>query len=1031
VTLAPHTGIQFVDLGFDIDAVARGSSQFSERLAERREQNEVWRLHPRSGDPEADALIPDARPDEEGEVDYAISKVKALEPFLRRWTPVPLLRVRQGRDARGREAYDGGPSTWARIYLLELDERDPKTGHTHRAILAIDTAIDDDADGEADPYLLPTRKDATDERSFRLVCDPEHMSWFLRRPVADADGQEFDPQKWVDDWLTAQFRALKQAQRPNRELRTEDFPYRFEHWARYLSMLRLLDETVRPPLFRLIDTVSEDRRWQCVDVDLVLDIGNSRTCGILIESYPDSQGVDLNNSHALALRDLGRPELQFRRPFESRVEFAQADFGPEHVARRAGRARPAFLWPSLVRVGPEATRLVKESEGTETVSGLSSPKRYLWDVSPVNQDWRFQGADSRQSLPLIARSAFRFLNEAGDVIEQVREEERARLRPRNATSVASAIRPRFSRSSLYGFMLAELIAHALAQINDPAGRATRKQSDLPRRLRNVILTLPSATPVQEQAIMRSRAEGAVRLVWSILGWSATKASTCAMPNVVVDWDEASCTQLVWLFDEIAYKFGGQIRSYFDLRGRPRRRPAELAGPERRPGAARDEASLRVACIDVGGGTTDLMITTFYNEDNRAILPFQNVREGFRVAGDDLVRAVVSRLLLPQLRDRLSEEGASYADELLRELFGGDVGDVEEQTRQRRRQFGLQVLTPAALAVVEACETLGFGETRTIRLSDVVGTRADADAGDAGRAELRVPADIVAYLEEPARDRGASTFALADWAFEANPVALDAVVRDVLGPPMEAMLELVDHMDCDVLLLSGRPTRLPSLRDVVGEAMAVRPDRIVAMHEYRVGGWYPYRDRVSNRIGDPKTTAAVGGMLCLLAASRIVNFKLHTEKIVMRSTARFIGEMERDGRIHADRVLFSDVDLGGRGRGEERATVLLRSPLHIGFRQLPHERWMASPLYRLDFANENAQRLPGPLRVVIARREVEGEAETQADRLRAEALKEAFVVEEVEAAGGLPAKASDVRLSLHTLGIDEHDYWLDTGIFPMA
>lgn len=1041
LTVPPYSGIQLLDFGFNIDALSRGSAAFSERLAEQRAAGEVWRLHPHTGDEERDAHIPP--PAAEGEEDYTVSKIKAMEPFLRKWTPVPVLRIRPGLGPRGQESYDGGPSTWARLYVLELDEREPGTGFTHRAILALDTELDesDDADGPDALYLAPTIKDAAEEREFRLACNPEQMAWFLRRPVVETDGSEFDQQKWVDEWLRGQFLAFKQAQRPNRELRPEDLPYRFEHWARYLALLRLLEEAIRPPKLRLIDTVSDDRRYQCVEVDLVLDVGNSRTCGILVESYPNDSRVDLNNSYALAMRDLGRPELYHRRPFESRVEFAQVDFGPEHIARRSGRSRPAFLWPSLVRVGPEATRLVRAAEGTETVSGLSSPKRYLWDLQPVSQDWRFQGAGPRQTLPLIARSAFRFLNEAGDVIEQVKIEEDARLRGRNETSKTGAIRPRFSRSSLYGFMLCELIVHALVQINDPASRATRKQSDLPRRLRNIILTLPSATPIQEQAIMRSRAEGALRLTWAILGWSGQKSLTCQMPKVLVDWDEASCTQLVWLYDEIAQKFGGQIDAFFELQGKPRRRPGAPAAAPARPGAGstRPEPSLRVACIDIGGGTTDLMVTTYYSEDNRAIRPHQNVREGFRIAGDDLAQEVVGRIVLPQMRDRLEASGAAYAEELLRELFGGDVGDVEEQTRQRRRQFSIQVLTPVALAVLEACETLAPGESRVLRLAEVVGARpppptplgGEDDETPPPPVDLAVAEDVVAYLEAPARARGARDWRLAEIAFEINPLSVDDAVRDVLGPPLEAMLELVDHLDADVILLSGRPTRLGSVCGMVREIMAARPDRIVPMHSYKVGGWYPYRDRVSNRIGDPKTTAAVGGMLCLLAANRIVNFKLHTEEIRMRSTAHFIGEMERNGQIRTERVLFNDVDLQSKGRAEDTAEILLRSPVHIGFRQLPHERWMGSPLYRLDFANENAQRRPTPLRVMIRRREVEREAETQAEMLRAEALKEAFVVDEVEDAEGAGCKTSDVKLTLHTLGVDESDYWLDTGIFRIG
>ena len=390
ITLVPYSGIQMLDFGLSIDAGGRGSMAFSERMTERRDDADVWQLFPHSQDDERNALIP--LPKVEGDEDYSISKVKALEPFLNRWTPAPLLRIRPGVGARGQELFDAGPSTWARFYVSELDQRDLETGFTHRLILAIDTDLAetdpsaDPAEADGAPYLTPTVKDSADESEFRLATDPDQMAWFLRHEVQEFDGSMFDQQKWVDDWLDDQYKTFRQAQRPNRELRPEDFPYRFEHWARYLAFLALVGEAVRPPKIRMLDTVSDDQRYQCVEVDLVLDIGNSRTCGILVESYPDDPRVDLNNSYALAMRDLGQPEHYYRRPFESRLEFAQADFGPEHISRRSGRNSPAFLWPSLVRVGPEATRLVQASVGTETLSGLSSPKRYLWDLQPVNQD---------------------------------------------------------------------------------------------------------------------------------------------------------------------------------------------------------------------------------------------------------------------------------------------------------------------------------------------------------------------------------------------------------------------------------------------------------------------------------------------------------------------------------------------------------------------------------------------------------------------------------------------------------------------
>ena len=83
------------------------------------------------------------------------------------------------------------------------------------------------------------------------------------------------------------------------------------------------------------------------DVDLVLDVGNSRTCGLLIEAAGEL-GVNLNDSYELALRDLSHPESVHNKPFESRVEFAQAWFGKNHLSRMGGRAatdsdHPAFV----------------------------------------------------------------------------------------------------------------------------------------------------------------------------------------------------------------------------------------------------------------------------------------------------------------------------------------------------------------------------------------------------------------------------------------------------------------------------------------------------------------------------------------------------------------------------------------------------------------------------------------------------------------------------------------------------------------
>lgn len=1016
IVIVPYSGVQMLDFGFDAGAVNLPARRFVERKTAERDSEVERTLIPYTGDAELDAEIDaDAQDDDDP---YSVRDTAAIEPFLEQWVPVPILRQRNAPGPLGEELFDRGPSTWSRMRIKALPQRDIVTGHTHRVQIALDTNLL--ATPSEPNFLTPSREDAEGRRAFRFCAAPRDMDWFLRSPQSLEDETVIDPQRWVSDWVLDLFQDYKRAQRPGRTLRDTDFPHMFEHWARYLALLTLVDHAVQIPLIRLADTVHPRDAVRPVDVDLVLDIGNSRTCGILIENFPDSPEVDLTKSYPLELRDLGRPELYYSGLLESRVEFATPSFGSERFARASGRMN-AFLWPSLVRIGPEAMRLIGAEEGTETASGLSSPKRYLWDDTPYPQDWRFQGEANGTAIPKVARAAMVHLNEAGDVIEQVREDVKNRLRRPTPGADSFATRPRFSRSSTYGFLLQELLAHALVQINDPAGRADRAQSDVPRRLRRIILTLPTATPIQEQAIMRSRAEGALKLLLAMQGFAEDASKTTTRPELIVAWDEASCTQLVYLYSEITQRFDGQIDGYLTLCGRAR--PARSGG--------KHEASLRVACIDVGGGTTDLMVMDYRCEANRLVRPQQLFREGFRIAGDDLLQEVIARIVLPRLRDVIEAEGGFGVYERLRELFGANVAGPNQRSKELRRQFTLRALTPLAVAVLNEAETADEQDEIDIVVADVLGMRdlpmpSEADEDTPPRSVVDLPGRLLDYLEEPIRQSCGIAWGLGDAVLRLTRADVDAVVRDVLGQAVDNMSEIIGHFGCDVVLLTGRPSRLPAVRALVEEAMVVSPDRVISMHNYRAGAWYPYRDAVTDRIADPKSTVAVGGMLIALASSRIPNFRVDTGALHMRSIARYIGEMETNGIIPKSRVIFSDVDLD-RSVAAMESTIQLYNPIYIGSRQLPLERWTTTPLYLLDFETEQARARPVPLNVRLEREDVyEDQAETAAELLRKESAQEAFRVAEVTDADGISMKRTEIKLTLNTLG-PQSDYWLDTGV----
>lgn len=1017
ITIVPYSGIQMLDFGFRQSDLQLRSMRFIERVVQRpgSASDQVEReLIPLTGDEELDAeALAAARPDDD---EYSVGDIAAMDPFLGVWVPVPVLRIKSARGPGGEELYDPGPSAWALLRTVRLELPDPETGHTHRVQLALDTALGRDRDGPV--YAAPDRGDAASSREFRFVSDPARMDWFLRRLESDESGQAVDLQSWVSEQLAELFLARRRLERKGKRITQEDLNHRLEHWARYLAYLRVLDQAVRFPLVRLCNTVGEHDAISPVEVDLVLDVGNSRTCGILIERMPGEGKLDPARSYPLEIRDLSRPEFTYAGLLESRVEFSEFLMLPDSSLRRARRAG-GFMWPSPVRIGPEALRLVAGDQGTEAVSGLSSPKRYLWDETPVLQDWRFHNHNDPNNLPRSARSAMRFLNGAGDVISRVQAEEVARLRKSGRTSKDPAGRPRFSRSSLYGFMLAEIIAHALVQVNSPSGRARRPQSDLPRRLDRIILTLPTATSIQEQAIIRSRAKSAMELIWSMMAINGTESTVSRQPDVAEEWDEASCTQLVYLYSEIVQKFDGQIDRFLKIKGRPRQRGKGQGV----------EPSLRLACIDVGGGTTDLMVTTYFGQENRVLHPHQTFREGFRVAGDELVQRVIASIILPGLETAVTEAGGVHAKNMMRELFAGDIGGQDQQVVQKRRQFALRVLHPLALDLLARCETAGEFDGMTIPVAEVLGMVQGAAAeADVELAEcLSVPRALLNYLEDPARAHGAQGFRLADAKITCDRHHVDAIARETFQKVLGNLAEVLDHLGVDIVLMTGRPTRLPAVRSILEELLVVPSHRLVLMHNYKTGPWYPFRDPVTHRIGDPKSTVAVGGMLIALSESRIPNFKIAAGAFKMSSTANFIGEMDPSGQIPKDRVLFHGVELSGAG---ETATLRMFSPVYLGARQLPLERWTTTPLYRVDFANASAaQKYPPPLIITLQRAEFDADPDdTRPDTiLRREAAREAFEILEIEDGDGGSVKPDQVTLKLHTLGAEDA-YWIDTGLF---
>jgi hypothetical protein len=980
VWLVPRSGSQFIDFGFT--------------LARSKDLPIPWSFYDDPQTSPVPLMVGRSGESRASRSTYEVDWRMVTEMLDRVWIPVPFFHREKGGS------YQQGPINWARAYLVRLETPDDN-GFDHRLVLAFDTDLAPRSPDTA--YLAPAPEDAQRGAEFALATDPEKLGWFAGLG-------------WVRDWARASFVNMllrEERARSRGEPVIDDAAVAErmggprEDLARLIALIDLLGVLKILPNIRFVDRYTKPTP-QPIEVDLVLDVGNSRTCGLLIETHPDQLSADVAQAVTLQLRDLGRTENVYSEPFDSRLEFNRASFGWDDLSFLSGRS-DAFAWPTVARVGVEAQRLSSQRRGSEGASGMSSPKRYLWDEDPRRDGWRFNApGDGREHASYATGVEFTTLvNDWGEPLHAVPP-----TTPLNDDARFPAMRALYGRSHLMSFALAEILLHAFCMMNAPAHRLRRRNADLPRRLRRIIMTMPTGMPLAERQILRKRALAARDLLFLCLRLARFEPDAGGqggivpeedeeLPKIIIQWDEASATQAAYLYSQVAMAYSGDARAFFSRT----RLPVNAGDPTL-------EDEFRLATLDIGGGTTDLVVTSYRVEGqgaNVTLFPRPILREGIGVAGDDVVLQIVLEHVLEPIRRELKEKGlGERADFVMHRLFGGDRSDMDVEEQLRRQQFAAHVGAPIALRMIEAYEgwdLLSRDDRReALTLTDVLGH------------ELNRP--LLDAIDLEARKAGAVGFALREVRYPVDLKEIDRTARSVLLDVLQAFAELVHRSRADLLILSGRPSRMPAAFAILAETCALPPHRIAPLHEYRVGPWYPFRD-FEAKISDPKTTAAVGAMICMLGEGRLRNFNYRSDHLKPYSTARFFGKLDTDNRLREGNVFYHDLNLDDPEYELPDKPFEFRGPMTLGFRQFPVDWWPGSRLYGIDYASpEYAARLNArtPLRVEL-RRALGREAKDVVD---------AFAIRRIEDFEGSMVPSNQLRLRLQTID-NAAGYWLDTGI----
>ncbi|CNF27169.1 putative virulence factor [Yersinia bercovieri] len=967
VTLVKNSGIQFLDFG--ITPVM--DNPHSGRFVRQSVNGPLLRLSyetqsgkftlPGENGSEPEILKPES----------TISLEDSLRVLDSLWLPLPFMRFSSARSL------SSSPENWARVHIKRLQKPDP-AGNTLRICIAFDTKVH--AEDDASAQLMPTRADVRNGTRFVLAWHNNEINEFL-------------DQTWVDGWLREVFvhyYATRQDENGERDINSA--MKAFEYQAHFLNILEMLGTQVAVPDVQI---VTQTLNSPMVPVDLILDVGNSHTCGVLLEDHGE-KNAGLQQSSELHIRSLGDPQLISAPLFTSRLEFNEAKFGKHHFSMESGR-EDAFIWPSIVRVGDEAGRLAMQRKGTDGISGISSPRRYLWDDMPAPQAWRFsQFSGKKQSEPrAIALPLMNLMNDDGQPLHSLPPEERLPVFSSN-----------YSRSSLMTMMLCEVITQALVQINSVSHRQNMGLIHAPRSLRSLILTLPSAMPKQEREIFRLRVKEATQLVWKALGWQSDEEGidTLPLPEVHMEWDEATCGQLVWLYNETMNNYAGHARTLFQSLARPER----LTPPNTAFGS-----TLRVASIDIGGGTTDMAITQYQLDDgigsNIKITPRLLFREGFKIAGDDLLLDVIQYCVLPALQQVLLDAGIADVESIMAKLFG-DV-DLDDNRATLRQQTTLQLFIPLGHAILASWEK-----------SDPLDPYAQLE-GTFGELLSQPPtANVINYIHQliqPLLPVEALPFDVLNTPLQIALANLKEALltgRFSLTAPLQSLGEIIRHYCCDVLLVTGHPACLPGVQALLRYLQPVPISRIVWLGGYPIHRQFPFGRH--GCVANPKSTAALGAMLYRLAIDlRLPGFNFKAADIQAYSTIRYLGVLDGSHNLHEENVWYADIDLDNPDAHlDSQLCFPLRGDTYLGFRQLADAHWPATPLYILKITTpELAKRIAGDGVLYV--------------RLQYDPHSADFSLVEAKMQDGSPVPLTALKLKLNTLANSysgANHYWIDSG-----
>jgi len=720
-----------------------------------------------------------------------------------------------------------------------------------------------------------------------------------------------------------------------------------------------------------------------IDTSLIIDLGNSRTIGLIVEKDINSQKFHLDNAAPLRLIDynkLKKDGLSYLSNYENRQNSDEYDYligsmmrFKKNIFDEYPSDDNSFLLPSMVAIGTEAESMDGSILDDSSI-GISGPKRYLWAKEREIIYWKFNNGKNIEGEAL----KYITMDDSDDILKNQGV----------AALTRKPLQPLYPKRSMMVFAMIEIIYQAYCQINSTYYRTRVGNTQIKRQLKNIVLSFPTAMPYWERDRYKKQAKKAL-LILNELGSINEKDIEIELGS-----DEASCSQLAFLFGE-AQKFPGQSDSFIKL-----------------VSSSRGAEKIRLASLDIGGGTTDLMIAD-YSSANPTVPQDPNIKQqiiysdGVNKAGDDILKHLIYKLVIPNIRKGLSQHEAK--EDNFEMYFGPGAPAASKQVRVEALNKFFIPIAEFYMYLMENKSEITKEEFSNVNNLSNLNLQLDK------RGLKKISQDCV-YLENN------KIFQRKDFEINIPNLIPEAqeIERNVLNIYNEVLAMYavaINRYKPNFLILAGRTTALPIISETLRQWITISPNRIISLKDYYIGDWYPFSKQ--GVIKDPKTSVVIGNAIAHLSNKKLMNnMNIVTDGENSDYTLNFIGAVPKAKRIMKE----NDFIYQNSENGESSGSLDMVDDVSIIYRNLDSNRMPCNLMYVLSIKPDDQGRKYLPADGIIK------------VSLNIDNPKENLTIANVEGDIHIPteggtrkaAEVDDLALTEQTL-FDE-EYYLDNGKF---